>query len=225
MYQTKSYLINDVKKITVHDFNTVVRLLQSPDSKIYINLYDEDGESYSTSLNSGILEIKKKVKWHRHILNWGRETKELILKVPENDLLDIEIKTKNKNIYIEKGVTGNLNLLTNNSNVDIYDCKANSIFVKTNNGPIRIMNVISQSDITLKTFNAYINAEKILFDGEMRCKTSNASIDCTVYGIPDDFQVRAKTMNANVQIPDDCKYGDKKMDLKTSNGTVTVKFC
>ncbi len=224
MYCNEEYSIDLVKKIIVYDFNTIIRLAKSKDNHLHIHAYNEKTESYHTMIHSGILEIKKNVKWYQHLFFLFRNKRELTLEIPNNGLIDIDIKTKNKNIVAEEGIWGNLSLKTTNSNIEIFGCKVYNIFGKTNNGSIRLMDVASKNDIELLTFNADINAEGVKLEGKMKCKTANAKIDCIVNGVPEDYQVKARTINAGVRVPKECRNGNKRIDLVTSNGAVTVAF-
>jgi len=138
---------------------------------------------------------------------------------------NVRLDTSNGRISLENLISqGDLIADTSNSSVEITSTEAKNIDVETKNGKITVNSASSLESINLETSNSAINFDNTIFTNELRCKTSNGSIEGLLEGSMVDYSIISDTSNGDNSLPDNMSGGDKKLNVKTSNAHIDIEF-
>ncbi|WP_350348107.1 DUF4097 family beta strand repeat-containing protein [Agromyces sp. G08B096] len=141
-------------------------------------------------------------------------TVEYVVDVPAG--LDVEGRTSNGSI--ELSAVGDVDVETDNGRIEL-DGVAGSVAAQTSNGRV-IGRALAGGPIEVATSNGGVQLE-LETAQDVRATTSNGAIDLAV---PDaSYRVRTDTSNGGIDVgvPDD-PDGEFTLDLRTSNGSITV---
>ena len=109
----------------------------------------------------------------------------------------------------------NIDMNTTNGGINIYDIEG-KVFSKSTNGSIQLENVSGNTE--LRTTNGSVNTKNII--GDIDAKTTNGRI--TLSNI--DGNVVARTTNGEVLVDVIKSITGKIMNLRTTNGSVTLNL-
>lgn len=138
---------------------------------------------------------------------------------------EINLNTSNSKIRVsDVSAGGDIICETSNSPVSIKRAAAENISVKTSSGSIDINGVAASRELNLKTSNGKISFERVNVGSALVCKTSNSSVEGVIDGKITDYTISAETSNASSTLPSHMRGGDKILDIKTSNGSISVSF-
>lgn|GEM_PF-840272 len=137
----------------------------------------------------------------------------------------IDLSTSNSKIRVsDVAAGGDIICETSNSPVSIKGVAAENISVKSSSGAIDISGVAASRELNLKTSNGKISFERVNVGSALVCKTSNSPVEGVIDGKITDFTISAETSNASSTLPSHMRGGDKILDIKTSNGNISVEF-
>jgi len=137
----------------------------------------------------------------------------------------IKLDTSNSKISVsDVTAVGDIVCETSNSPVSIEDVKAENISVKTSNGAVNASGITANKELNLKTANGKISFGRVKVGSALICKTSNSSVEGELDGKITDYTISAETSNGSSNLPSQMRGGNKILDIKTSNGNISVDF-
>jgi len=130
--------------------------------------------------------------------------------------------TSNGKISAEHMCCREAELTTSNARIAADDTNAGKMLkMVTSNGSISAVNVSAPKFIA-HTSNGSIKVQGIN-SGEITIATANGSIAGTIPGRMEDYAITSKTSNGKNNLPNGTA-GAKKLDVRTSNGSISVDF-
>lgn len=238
-YSFENYTYTGVDSISVNVSNANIIVEESSDNQFGIKaelsyLSDEP----VVGVENGILKFEKTTKHSFNLFSFDfnmfdDSSNTVIIYVPKNSSLD------------------DISLYTSNGRIELNEIKAKTVVADTSNGSIvsSKLNITEESSFTtsngrieidgiflektyIKTSNGKIIANGT-FKGNTNLKTSNGTITFTNSIRRDDCDIKADTSNGSITIDgskvssDDFYENNKSenaVDLKSSNGNITVEF-
>lgn len=206
----------------------------------------ENGEIYlGNDFNAFEYNLKQFTKGFFHgIRKFGLDT---VIEIPNGCTdININIDISNGEIEAEDIIANDIYLQTSNGNITAKNINANTLKADTSNGKVTLSGVtvknlintttsngkIILSDITAKklinteTSNGAIEIEDIASDNII-LQTSNSAIQGNIIGNADDYNVSSSTSNGNDSLAvynGKNTASDKKLEVETSNGSISVEF-
>ena len=137
---------------------------------------------------------------------------------------------------------GKVTLATSNSRIVLDDVNADSLQLTTSNGRIVLDDVLTRGDLTATTSNGSVSAEDTIVGGaahlttsngkvevenlecgDITIKSSNGAVSGSVKGLAADYTVTSATSNGQNQLGNRAG-GEKKLNVRTSNASITLGF-
>jgi len=138
---------------------------------------------------------------------------------------DMKLDNSNGKISVSDViVNGGITCETSNSEISLSGSAGESISAKNSNGAIVLNNLTAREELIAETSNSDISMDSVSAGASIVCNTSNGSIEGDIFGKLSDFTVSAKTSNGSSNLPTHMEGGDKKLELKTSCGNISVDF-
>ena len=188
----------DIELLKLITSNENVEIVPTRGEQIVIIYYDSDYHKYNVSeKNNSIYMEKERIKgrgWRFFQINMFAPS--VKIEVPEQIILAYDIKTSNSSIAMS-------NLTLNTSSFT------------TSNGKIDFKNIVSSSNISLKSSNGRINLDKIEAD-KLSIVTSNGAMNIERI---EARIVDVKTSNGSIDID---RAKAMELILRTSNGRITL---
>lgn len=234
-----------ITAINAEDENVSVDIIESNDDKVHITYYENSSTQYNITEENGVINLSvHKTFKITGIFNFNFESVKLVIEVPRGYDGKLNISTSNAAIFVSRVTasdvylktsnghvdtdfliaTGDIEITSSNGRIELSNTSGNDFTVETSNGKIEIVNITAQEGIELKTSNGSISFDSVDYVSELRCKSSNASIDGTLPGNMTDYSIISDTSNGNNSLPSDMNSGDKKLNVKTSNGSIDIEF-
>ena len=203
-------------KINVYDHNIIVE--ESLTNKISITYYvskNDLKEYYIKDRQASLISNKRAF----NLFNFNFKNYPVIIKIPKNIVLDIDLRTSNGYISLDNLDFNKTNIKTSNGKIILRDITFNNTILKTSNGEINLNNIIGK-EINLATSNGRINLNyvdvirinantsngKIAIDklksDDIKLSTSNGSVSGSIIGDEMDYNMSLKTSNGNIYIND-----------------------
>lgn len=241
-----NFISNDtVNTINAKDENVSIEIITSDDDKVHITYFENASSIYTIKENNGVINLSVDKTFNiTGIFSFSFESVKLTIAIPENydgvlnietsnatitiedvKASDVTLKTSNATIEVDNLVAlGEIEIDTSNGKVDLENTSGNDFIIETSNAKIELNNVFSAEGLDLHTSNGSISFDDIKFVTEFRCKTSNASVDGTLPGNISDYSITSDTSNGNNSLPENMNSGGKKLNVKTSNGSIDIDF-
>ncbi len=231
---------SDVNEITLNVTNQTVNINKTTDNKITIAYYESDNIDFTYELENGKISLSNNIYENNIFLFnfFNSFSRNITINIPANLACDLDIKTVNGRIKVEKlSQLNDVNLNTENASITIDKVYCDNLVATTVNGKVSVTNVIVEKDINVNTSNASINFEDVsaknikglTTNGWMRvddinattiiCKSSNGQIN--------GDSIMAKTIDLttsqgsiDVEIIGD--FRSFQIDVTTSNGSIYI---
>ena len=237
-----------VRFIRVRDRNMRVTLTGGKGSDIVIRHPESERVKYDFALEDGRLALIRQ-PWDLSLglfqsLGLDREMREVRLEVPEDLASELDLRTSNAGVDV-RGVNlwGQALLSTSNASVTLTQVTAKRLEAAASNGSIGLEGVKVSADLTAVTSNSKIRANGVAAPQAITLKTSNSSIHVeavtsreislitsngavkgTLPGSVREYSVQSATSNGRNSLPARMGGGDRRLTVKTSNGSIDLRF-
>lgn len=240
---------SQVRQILISCHNMPITILSGNDDEVWLQYPDGDKPRFEVTLADGRLELKQEI-WPNALflgLDWlfskpGSKKVRVIL--PREFAGSIDARTTNGRIKMaDVNPWGELSLTSSNGRLELLRCTAKSIAMKTTNGRINVEDLISKGDISLNTGNGRIEAARVsskavialhtsngplhfsdIEGQDISLTTSNSSIDGNILGAAAEYSVSSATSNGRNSLENHAGHGPKRLNARTSNGSIRVSF-
>ena len=207
--------------MSLKDSNNSVKLLPSPDNKIYITYYESEKTHYAFDQSqAGALKITYVSDFHWFDLvgiTFLSTDTTVVIEIPQNTDMELDIKTSNGGISVnDLTMKKPLSFKSSNGKITLANISTDDkIYAKTSNSKITFSEV-SCGGGELETSDGKIELVNASFYGDVNGKTSNGNILLTDVSCMDRIEMR--TSNSPIEFSNlDCGY----TDLETSNGRIS----
>lgn len=228
-YEEKQYEnTGNVQSLEINDDNMKINVVGVDDDQpLTINYHESEYETYKISEQGNKVSMKKQNRsrgWNIFsFFNWNFDDIELTVEVPEDQLKNLNITTKNGKIVVEGLTVKESRLKTTNGSLLVEDFRATDILkLETTNGKVELSDV-QVKEGQIETTNAKINFDQLVIEDSFKAETTNGKIRGTIEGSQKDFEIESKTTNGDNNL-ENSGTGSKKLKLKTTNGSVRVDF-
>lgn len=242
----------ELTKITLETKNTTVIFRESEADPVTVTYKETEREHYIITEKDGTLHIQQEIdkNWFdyiglRNFLGTLPGNLQIEICVPECYRGDLCLNTSNATVSVSDTgplgmvdchssngkillsnvhVTGDITCNTSNAYVTLKNVSAaQRIVIKTANGLIRLLNTAGELGVQVKTSNGKIDLDHL--SGDHIClKTSNGMIKGTIVGRKEDFNIQSHTSNGTNNLPGNTVYGEKELNVETSNGKIDIRF-
>lgn len=139
--------------------------------------------------------------------------------------VNIQLDSSNGKISVSDVIAGGSIICgTSNSEILIDNCAAENISAESSSGAIGIKNTSSRGELIAETSNSNITLGSVSAGASIVCASSNGSVKGEIYGSISDFTIKTDTSNGRSNLPTHMRGGDKKLDISTSNGDISIDF-
>jgi len=235
-----------ITRLLAESSNHSIKVLPVDGNEIRITYYVNDFESYEIQNENGYLTLQHIVKKHWPVFsgfNLDLRDTSVIIELPAVYLGSLNLKTSNARISLENlKFKGPVEAITSNASVSAQNLiSGDEINLKTSNGRIEMANIeaarvvgktsntnldadqIHTSYLELVSSNGSIQASAVQSD-EIILNTSNGKIYGTIIGNSQEYQIQSHTSNAKNSLENLGGSGPHKLTVKTSNGSIGLKF-
>ena len=200
-YMDKTRIIDDIPgTVRLNDENVRITVLPAKDDKITIRYEENDKYFYTIEEKSGVLEISSnRGKWRIISFDWSFHTPEVIIEIP-------------------KGYDGDLDIISDNSNLSLEGIDFKNLHSSISNGAVSVEEIKTSGECELISSNGKISVSDSSFSEGMSVQTSNSSIEL------EELDARGKEITAvtsNGKLTAEELYGDE-INLKTSNAKIEI---
>lgn len=237
-YKEKEYTsYSSLDKIVIDIHNENIKIIPTSNDYIKITYYESDNMKYIITEDLNKLNVARKTIIKFFNFNWNFLDTTMIVEIPEEMIINYDIKTSNAFINIEnlkvnqsKFVTSNdnitleniqtdgyLELKTSNASIELDDVIADDINVKTSNDKI-IINYVEANSIKGSTSNDNLELTSITAD-EINLKSSNGSININNI---DARIIYLKTSNDRIEGDIIGTFDEFQKDIRTSNDRIEI---
>ncbi|MGN0470582.1 MAG: DUF4097 family beta strand repeat-containing protein [Acutalibacteraceae bacterium] len=231
---SESYDVQDIKSVSVNQYNSEILVKKSSDDKIHVTYYttdccptvseltqDKEIKLYDNFWDYG---IKQYTKGFFH--GYKKHGLKTVIELPENSTgINIKIDTSNGKITAENIYVNKAEFYTSNGKIQFSNIVSDTFVGNTVNGSVTA-DKITADNISLGTSNGSIDISNISSDNII-LQTSNGSILGNITGDPDNYNISSSTSNGNDSLAiynNKNKTSNKKIEAYTSNGNILVEF-
>ena len=132
--------------------------------------------------------------------------------------------TANKIELSDVQLTGALDCQTSDGAILLTDIFAGNLHALTSEGAIVSNNTQTSGTTALKTADARIELENVGVDGDLSLSNKEGKIEGTIAGSMQDFSIQSKATNGTCNLPEYSTAGDKKLEVTTSDATISLAF-
>ncbi|MBS4534403.1 DUF4097 family beta strand repeat protein [Clostridium sp. D2Q-14] len=158
---------NEILELEVNDIENPVLDIKGINGNINLNPWSKDYVYVKA-----ICYIKKnKISTDENIMDLRKEKNKIILKPLFNSNIGVKL-----DISVPLQYYNEINLITSNGKINIYDLKAENIISNTTNGSITLNSITSKNTIDLNTKNGRITLKDIK-NNDLNIITKNTSIN------------------------------------------------
>lgn len=191
--------------------------------KIEIDYYESNGHNVSIYERNGTLTFSVKIKW---FMLWGsyNTPKETVIKLPKNNVYDLNVDMSAGNITVNGGTFGNINIDMSAGSVNLKgDFVCNKLDIDLSAGKV------SADSVECTSLNVDLSAGKVDID-KLTCPVididlSAGSVDFGVIGSKAEYTITvhksAGSCNVGKQTGTD---PNKKISVDLSAGSVNIHF-
>lgn len=241
-----------VRQIVVTDRNMRLMVFGEDREDIEIKHPETERIKYNFTLQDGKLSLERIIEnsgfgFFANFQFFGIEKptmNQVTIKVPRELAAEMDLRTSNAKLTLENiNCWGNLNAKSSNANISLEKFAAKSMALKTSNATIILHDVESKQGLTANTSNGSIKANAVtaplelwlqtsngsilvekLVSKSFTFHTSNGSIRGSLPGNPGDYSITSTTSNGKNSLSNLGGNGPKTLRARTSNGTISLQF-
>lgn len=153
--QTYEVLAKDIMEVNIDVRDRFIKVESSNDDNIYIDYEKSEKEDYDIKVSDGVLSMSSKTnkKWTDFIGNKvGRESRKIVIRIPNDLIKSLKISTTNENVQIGKlSIVDNIETSINGGNISLDNIfVGKSIKLSSKNGNIEGSIVGGYDDFSIK---------------------------------------------------------------------------
>lgn len=224
------YYNEKIETIHIESISSDVTLKETEESQIHVEIYGKEKEVVESKLENEILNISKKGKMFCFGFCFFKE--EIIVYVPKDVVLNIEIKTTSGDIEMNsiKGNDVNLNSTSGDlklgevNRAELYSTsgdivleKANITNAKTTSGDIFLNNIEKQVEAVSVSGNVKIGS--LYIESNSKIKTTSGDVSIEKMG---DVYIETSTVSGDIHISNNNRYSATTLNIKTTSGDIYV---
>ena len=246
-FETKIYRAaaeEHISSVEVNVENSEIHLVRAQAGENLSVSYEENKNyHHEIRVENGKFSIKSVYERKFFFFNFNWHTPKLTVYLDSDAYDSISVVTKNGAVESEIPLTvgafraeskngafeiehltvqGDMTLSTSNGAIELEDVHASAVDAKTSNGKITAQDVAAETRLFLRTSNGRIEVQNIL-SADIDLHTSNGAIRGNIAGKREDYRISADTSNGSNNLSDS-STGEKKLTVKTSNGSIELFF-
>lgn len=149
---------------------------------------------------------------------------EISIQVPQDRVLDINVKTSTGDIQVSSGNFNSAEFKTSTGDMDFYgEIVADTLFAQTSSGEIDIQGNVTANTVSLKISTGDMDSDGVITAQTIDIKTGTGDVEIVLAGEQSDYTVVAKT-NTGKQNIYSGGNGEKKLAITCSTGDIEVEF-
>lgn len=253
-WDSKSYTeSSEINSVTIDVDNADVKVKFDKNAeKITVSYYecknrnDKILSSVTVTESDGKLTLRESKSWKYDLYLWNYKDTDVILTVPEERMLSLNIFTDNGDAEIYGNPTlGNVRIETDNGDVEfIGTVNAANAQIETDNGDVEISGSFSATALSVETDNGSFEAEGALNldtisvetdNGRIECEdalitankiyfmTDNGDVDACLFGAREDYKITVDTDNGDSNVTNQ-PHGSRELYIETDNGDAYIRF-
>lgn len=225
------YYNQEVRTIHIESISSDVTLKETEETQIHVEVYGKENEYVESKIENETLNISKKGKIFCFGFCFFKE--EIIVYVPKDVLLNIEVKTTSGDIEMSsikgnevnlKSTSGDLKLGEVNT-ADLYSTsgeiileKGNTIQVKTTSGDISLNRI--ETKLNAESVSGDIKINSLEIENDSKIKTTSG--DVLINEINNAY-IETNTVSGDIAIENNNRYATNTLTIKTTSGDIRVK--
>lgn len=221
-------ITENISKINVSADMSDIKIITDDTDKITLTYFTDDTNKYDITTENGELSIEYKrfksdqVKWYDYYfsIDFGRDH-DIILKVPKNLTVDMELNTSYGDIEVSHINGSNAQLHTDYGDIELSDCNFSVTEAVTDYGDIDVENSDSEA-LSCTTDCGDIDIERVS-GKNITLYTAIGDIEGTILGNEEDYTIISETSLGDNRLRD--RTGGKNtLNAKTDLGDIFIKF-
>ena len=231
----KSFASNEIEQIVIDSRNAGIRVKPSDNDEISISYRENNNLKYNLTLENEVLTLEQERRDNNirfGLMNFNRGDKyTIILNIPKDSIDSLKVGSTNGAILLQDVEIAMIDIRTTNAVIEIKNVVATNIInMGTTNGLIEFDNV-NTGDLSARTTNGLIEFSRLRANN-IQMETTNGLIEGNIIGNRDDYEKNMGTTNGRIRI-DGQNYGntvrgrsnlDKELEMRTTNGNITINF-
>ena len=233
-WDSKSYTeSSEINSVTIDVDNADVKVKFDKNAeKITVSYYecknrnDKILSSVTVTESDGKLTLRESKSWKYDLYLWNYKDTDVILTVPEERMLSLNIFTDNGDAEIYGNPTlGNVRIETDNGDVEISGSfSATALSVETDNGSFEAEGALNLDTISVETDNGRIECEDALITAnKIYFMTDNGDVDACLFGAREDYKITVDTDNGDSNVTNQ-PHGSRELYIETDNGDAYIRF-
>jgi len=220
----------NIQNITIRSSNERVELLPTNDSELKVE-YTGNGKDIENRLdvkvNGDTLTVQTKERRNFFNINFFVGSRELLVYVPEKEYQSLKINVSNGKISASNLTIKDIDSTTANGRIELKQIIANNVQVNSSNGKVELVEV--EGTISGETKNGSLSLSTSHLDRSIELKSSNGSIEILTEKEPTNAVLDLKTSNGKVTVFGSTDYdsvigtGEHVIKLTTSNGSIRIE--
>lgn len=225
------YYNQEIETIYIESISSDVMLKETEETQIHVEVYGKENEVVESKIENKTLNISKKGKIFCFGFCFFKG--EIIVYVPKDILLNIEVKTTSGDIEMSSIKGNNANLKSTSGDLklgevntaELYSTSGEIILEKGNN----VQAKTTSGDIELNRIENHLDAESVSGDIKIRSlfiendsKIKTTSGDVLINEINNAY-IETSTVSGDVHISDNNQYARSTLNIKTISGDIRVK--
>lgn len=209
----KEEIYEDINKnIEINTYSTDIKIKESNDDKIHVELYGKNEEDYIIT-NDKILKIEQSKK-RRFCIGFCFLNSSITIYLPEEYNQNLKLNTISGDIVLENSIP-KTQIKTTSGDVEVNKAKNISVNTVSGNVDINYAEVIN-----INTTSGDIDIKKLDLIENSHITTVSGDVD--IDGI-NDIYIETKTTSGKIDIKNNNRYSNIELNIKTISGDIEIK--
>ena len=149
---------------------------------------------------------------------------EISIQVPQDRVLDINVKTSTGDIQVSSGNFNSAEFKTSTGDIDFFgDIVADALLVKTSSGKLDIHGNVTANTVGLNLSTGDMDSDGVIDAQNIDVRVSTGDVELVLAGEQTDYTVVAKTSTGKQNIYSGGS-GERKLSISCSTGDIEVEF-
>lgn len=209
----KQYDINEITKINIKTLALDIRIVNSNDSKISINMNGDNKDEINTKLENGNLLIESINE--SKCIGFCSDDKYIEVNVPKDYFNKIVVETVSADLYVSNLPNLKINFVTTSGDIELQD--SSDIEVVSVSGDIDINNVTNK--INLETTSGDIDIKNIIISENSIIRTVSGDVEIEKI---DNINIKPSTRSGSVEINNNYPNTNLILNIITRSGDIEV---
>ena len=240
------------KVINPQDITSIYANIKSEDieivykdiDEIRVTYYDNKYEEYEISTRNDQLwiQFEDNRPWYKHIgVFIGKMDCDIVVEVPRNLKLDIEVNSRSGCIYVDGLITGKLDIETSSGDVELKNITSDILIMETTSGSVEA-NDLSIGSITAESTSGDVElnncyGDKLLMDtvsgsvdfhkieySDITLSSTSGDIEGTIVGSRQEYSISSETTSGDNNLGNYDYNGTKSLKVSTTSGDIEIDF-